>query len=97
MTRIVIRKLIIDTWNLEHIRKHFVTSDEVIAVGNNLVYHKRTYQGRYVAIGRSGRRIITMVLSRKGRGEYYLVTARDASKKEKRVVYEKEIIEDPSV
>lgn len=90
MTRIVILKLIFDAYNREHIRKHNVSEIEVAEAGKNLVYHRRTYKDRYLAIGRSGSRIITLIIRNRGGNKYYVVTARDASKKERRKVYEKE-------
>lgn len=90
MTRIIVKEIIFDTWNKEHIKKHGVTEEEVKEAGESLIYHKRTYKRRYLLIGRAGRRLISLVLIRKGEGKYYLITARDASKKERRKVYEKE-------
>ena len=90
MTRIVVKNLVFDRFNLSHIAKHKVEKSEVIEAGKDLVYHKRTYRGRYLAIGRAGTRLIAMVLKRETAGTYYLVTARDAAKKERSKVYEKE-------
>jgi len=90
MTRIVIKQLIFDKFNLNHIKKHRVTPWEIQVVGKKIIYHKRTYKGRYLIIGRSGKRLIAMVLKRLDIGKYYLITARDAGKKERRIVYEKE-------
>lgn len=90
MTRIIVKEIIFNAWNKKHIKKHGVTEEEVKEAGGNLIYHKRTYKGRYLLIGRAGRRLISLVLIRQGEGKYYLITARDASQKEKRRVYEKE-------
>ncbi len=92
MTRIKIKKLIWDDWNLEHLKKHHVTEEEGEDVGKNFIAHKIGKKGRYIAIGRSGTRLLSLVLSRKGPGVYYVVTARDSSKKERREIYEKENI-----
>lgn len=92
MTRIVVKELILDKYNLDHIRKHRVSREDVKEVGKNFVYHRRTHSERYLAIGRVGTRIITLVIKRKAVGKYYLVTARDSSKKERRDLYEKEKI-----
>lgn len=89
MTRIVIKQLALDKHNLEHIQKHNVTETEIKQAGKNLIYHRRSYKGRYLAIGRSNTRLITLVIKRE-EGKYYLVTARDASRKERRDVYAKE-------
>ena len=90
MTRIVIRKLIYTAINLEHIKKHKVSEKEILAAGKNLIYHRQSYKGRYLAIGRSGTRLITLIIRKKEVSTYYIVTARDSSRKERRDVYEKE-------
>lgn len=90
MTKIIIRKLIFDQYNREHIKKHKVSETEIIEAGKSLIYHRQGYKCRYLATGRSGTRLITMIIKRQIKGEYYLVTARDASKKERKKVYVKE-------
>lgn len=90
MTRIIIKVLLFDQYNLEHISRHQVTQAEASEAALSLVYHKRSYNKRYIVIGRSKLKIITLVLNRKGIGVYYLITARDASKKERKLTYEKE-------
>ncbi|MBI2330247.1 hypothetical protein HYU94_02570 [Candidatus Daviesbacteria bacterium] len=92
MTKIVIKKLIWDEYNIEHIKKHEVAQAEVEEVAKNIVGHKQSKLGRYLIIGRTGPRIISVAVSRKAIGIYYPVTARDASKKERKIVYEKEKI-----
>lgn len=90
MTRIIIRELIWDAWNVEHIKKHNVSQEEIIVSIRNAVYHRWTHSGRYLSVGRSGKRIISVILRRQKLTPYYLVTARDANKKERRDLYEKE-------
>lgn len=90
MTRIKVKIFLWDEWNVAHITKHNVTQEEVEAVGKTLIGHKKGNQGRYLLIGRSGARLISIIVSRKGTGIYYVVTARDASKTERKIVYEKE-------
>ena len=92
MTRIVIKKLIWDEYNIEHIKQHSVMKEEGEEVAKNLIAHKIGKKGRYIAIGRSGARLLSLVLNRKGPGAYYVVTARDSSRKERREIYEKESI-----
>lgn len=91
MTRIKIKKLIWDNYNVEHIKKHSVTVDEVEIAAKNIVWHKKSRDTKYLATGRSGKRIISLVLRRKAQTTYYLVTARDAAKGERKKLYEKEI------
>lgn len=92
MTRIVVKKLIWDEWNVEHIKKHKVTVSEVEKVAKNIIVHKRAKKGRYLITGRVDLRIISVAITRRGLGIYYPVTARDAAKKERKSVYEKEKI-----
>jgi len=87
MTRIVIKELVWDEKNLQHIKKHNVSKEEA-ETGKIILYHKKTYSGRYLAVSRVGSRLISLVLRRKDTGKYYLITARDASRKERRKVYE---------
>lgn len=90
MTRIVIKQLIWDDYNRKHIQKHTVTVEEIEAVAKKFIVHERTRKGRYLIIGRNASRMLTIIINRKGTGIYYPVTARDAAKKERQKVYEKE-------
>ncbi|MCX6792128.1 MAG: hypothetical protein NT149_03775 [Candidatus Gottesmanbacteria bacterium] len=90
MTKITVKKLVWDSANISHIRKHWVTKEEVAIAVERLGYHKHTYNKRYLLVGRSGKRIISVVIKRQARTVYYVVTARDADKKERRRLYEKE-------
>lgn len=90
MTRIVVKKLIWDSKNTEHIKKHGVSVNEAEEAVKNFVTHNRAKHGRYVVIGRSGSRILSVFVNRNSTGTYYPATARDASKKERTKVYEKE-------
>lgn len=90
MTRVTVKYLVFDEYNLEHIKKHNVTREEIEEIGKNFLYHRKTHTGRYLAVGRVNKRIITLVIRRISVGKYYLITARDASKKERKDIYEKE-------
>ena len=90
MTRIIVMELIWNNSNTLHIQKHGVTRDEISVAVNDFKYHKRTYNKRYLLVGRSGKRIISVVIKRQASTVYYVVTARDADKKERRRLYEKE-------
>ncbi len=92
MTRIKIRELIWNEYNIRHIKKHNVSVGEAEEVVKNFIAHKAGKKGRYIAIGRSGKRLISVIVKRKKTGIYYPVTARDAAKEERRRVYEKEKI-----
>ncbi len=90
MTRIVIKELVWDAYNIEHIKKHSITVDEAEEAVKNFISHKKGKSGRYLAIGKSSSRLISLIVKRESVGVYYLVTARDSSKKERREIYEKE-------
>ena len=90
MTRIVVKELIWDDLNRSHISKHDVSTEEIVEASRKLVYHKQTYGSRYLVVGRSGKRLLSLIVSRKGLGRYYLVTARDSGKNERKLAYEKE-------
>ncbi|MEK7577792.1 MAG: hypothetical protein AAB492_04225 [Patescibacteria group bacterium] len=90
MTRIIVKELMWDAYNLSHIQKHRVTKEQVIIAVGMLRYHKNTYNKRYLLVGRSGERILAVVVNRQKMNTYYVVSARDADKKERRRLYEKE-------
>ncbi len=90
MTKIKVKSIIWEEWNVEHIKKHNIQVVEVVEAGENLYFHRKTNKGRYLAVGRSGTRLITLILNRKGAGKYYLVTAFDTARKDRIKVYEKE-------
>lgn len=90
MTRIVVRTLVWNEANAEHVKKHSVKKEEVAVSVQNFSYHKKGYSNRYIVVGRSDKRILAVVLKRQRIGEYFVVTARDADKKERRRLYEKE-------
>lgn len=91
MTKIRIKNIVWDSFNLEHIQKHSVTVAEVEGVKNKIIYHRKTDKNRYLAVGRSKDRMITLIIRRLEPTTYFLVTARDASKKERKIAYEKEL------
>ena len=90
MTRIIVPRVIWNEANSEHIKKHNVTKEEVSIGVRNAAYHTQTYKNRYLVVGRSNRRILSVVVKRHAPTAYLVVTARDASKKERRRLYEKE-------
>ena len=90
MTRIKVKLIIFDDYNLGHIAKHKVTKKEVTEAGKNLLYHRRTYKDRYLVIGLSKKRLITLIVKKIDKTKYYLVTARDSSRVERIKVNEKD-------
>lgn len=90
MTKIKVKKLVWNEWNIEHIRKHSVSVREVEISIIYSIAHKHGYKDRYILIGRSGKRIISTIVKRERSNTYLVITARDADKKERKIVYEKE-------
>ncbi len=91
MTKIRVKTIIWDGWNIEHIKKHSVSIRETEEAGGNIIYHRKTDKNRYLAVGRSKHRMITIIIRRLESTTYFLVSARDASKKERKTAYEKEL------
>ncbi len=84
---ISILRVVWSSGNILHIAKHNVTPDEVEeAIQGPLVIFD-THTDRYLAIGRThAGRMLSIVLSpMQAEGAYYVVTARDASDKERRL------------
>ena len=71
MTRIRIKELVWDEYNVEHIKKHNVSIAEAEEAVKNLKAHKAGKKGRYIAIGRSGTRLISLIVRRVSIGVYY--------------------------
>ena len=90
MTRIKISQLIWDVWNTEHIKNHHTTKEEVEEAIRRVGAHRQGYLGRVVLIGRAGKRILALIVKPTGNNQYYLVTARDADQKERRLLYANE-------
>lgn len=81
----MIRKLIWDEWNIDHIARHHVEPEEVeqVCMSKNLFTKARS--GLYRMIGQTDNgRYLTILLTPKLGGSFYPVTARDSDKKEKR-------------
>lgn len=86
---IKVKKLIWDKWNLAHIKKHKVAKEEVEWVGERILFATQTHNNRIRVVGRTGNRILSVILNPQDEPDaYYVVTARDASKKERRDIYE---------
>ena len=81
-----IRRLIWDTWNVAHIARHEVTPDEVEEVCHGDFVARQTYRGRLIIIGptQSGRILAVVLAPEQPPGVYYPLTARLASRNERR-------------
>jgi uncharacterized DUF497 family protein len=90
MTKIKISQLVWEKWNREHLKKHNVTVAEVEEAILNIKAHRQGYSGRILLIGKAGIRILTLVIAPIENKKYYPVTARDADKKERRLIHENE-------
>ncbi len=83
-------RLIWDNWNKEHIKKHGVSISEVEEVCKNAVAVKQSYLGRTMVFGKTvNGRLLTIVLSFGNEKDAYVVSARDMSKNEREIYYEK--------
>ncbi len=77
---LLIRKLVWDAWNIQHIARHRVEPFEVEAVCHNdpLVLQGQQ-KGRLVVLGKTEEeRLLGVVLEPKGKGHFYPVTAYEA-------------------
>lgn len=81
-----VARLIWDAWNVTHIARHSVIPDEVEQLCHSDHIERAAYAGRIMLIGRipSGR-MLSVVLNPQGHDVYYPVTARDASRSERRL------------
>ena len=80
---VYVRRLLWDAWNVAHIARHQVAPDEVEQVRHGLFVSSATYSGRLRLVGATRRgRMLTVILAPRGRGVFYPVTARPATRKE---------------
>lgn len=82
-----VEKLYWDAFNSRHIAKHGVSMEEVENACQNAAVTFATYGRRILLIGQAAEdKVLAVVLSPTGTaGEYYPVTARPASRKERRL------------
>ncbi len=83
---ILVLRLSWEDWNIKHIARHNVTPDEVEEVCHGDPYVEQGKKGRIRLIGstREGRMLAVFLDPEVEHGVYYPVTARSASKKERR-------------
>ena len=85
-----IEELIWDDQNIEHIKKHSVNKIEIEEVCLKPICSFGSYGKRLIILGKTkNNRLLTLVLAPKDKGVYYLVTARDTSRKERKLINEK--------
>lgn len=89
MLKIRIKKsdLVWDEWNIKHIAKHNVTRAEVEEIFARAVRAKKSYKGRVMVFGKTKeKRLLAVVLEKEVKG-YYVLSSRNASRKERRDLY----------
>jgi len=80
-----------DDFNISHIAKHDVSANEVEEACKNQIDVLSGYDSRQMLFGKTNNgRYVTVILTKKTGSTYYVVTARDTSKKERRYVYDQE-------
>lgn len=80
---IIVKELIWDDWNREHIANHDIRSEEVVEVCKGDFQTVESYRKRILIIGKTkaGKNIAIVLspedrnLSRYGKGIYYVITA----------------------
>ena len=92
---ILIRKLRWDDWNITHIARHKLTPEEVEDMCHKDPLIQAGKKSRILLIGPTAKsRMITVILDPEGKGKYYPVTARDASRKERKLYKEEKEVQD---
>ncbi len=87
--RFKIKELIWDVWNIKHIEKHGVSLKEVEEAVGSKIKTLKGYREHYLILGVTKKgRLLTVVLALKKGKSYFVVTARDMSKKERRYYYD---------
>lgn len=87
---IVINELVWDEYNLNHIQKHNVSQLEIVEASQQIDSVLQGKKNRLVVVGKTNKkRVITFILDKKEENKYYLVTARDVSRVERRMINEK--------
>lgn len=80
-----LKALVWDEWNLAHIARHEVTKDEVEQAVKRDALWSATYANRIRLIGQTtSGRLLTVILAPKDESSYYPVTARPASRSERK-------------
>ena len=84
---VVVRHLVCDAWNVPHIARHQVTPSEVEEVHKQKHLTRPSYKCRLAITGPtiSGRMLTVIVVPEKEAGIFLPVTARPASRKERRL------------
>ena len=82
--RIRVSDLFWDEWNSQHIKKHNVTKLEIAEAFSNALQARRGHSNRLIVFGKTDKgRILAIVIKKTNKG-YYVFSARDANRKEKK-------------
>lgn len=82
--------LVWDEWNREHIKKHKISEVEVNQAFKAKEVVLESYKSRLITVGRTKKgRLLTIVLSFEKQKNAYMVSARDSSKKERKIYNDK--------
>ncbi len=80
-----------DDFNIKHIARHGVSTSEVQEACHNCIYVDQTYADRYLLVGQTKQqRFLSIVLSKLTKIKYYVVTARDSSRGERKKANDQE-------
>lgn len=87
---VTVNRLIWDDWNIAHIALHQVTPADVEQVCQGDFMAKQSYGGRILITGPNAEgNLLSVVLApQKDEGAFYVVTARPAANKERRIYRE---------
>jgi uncharacterized DUF497 family protein len=82
-----VKQLIWNNWNIKHIKKHKVSVIEIKEACQSGGRTLETYKKRIIVFGKTKKgRSLTIVLSPIEKNKYYVVSARDISRKERRLL-----------
>lgn len=84
-----IRRLVWTDWNREHIARHEVNPDEVEQACHSDHIFFESYKGRLILIGPTlAERMLAVILEPIGDDVHFVVTARSADRRERRIYRE---------
>lgn len=82
------KKLLWDSWNIEHIKKHNVSVEEVEEAYRSNTFERTSYANRIKIFGKTKLgRFLAIVLSFERQSDPYVVSSRDMNRKEKIFYY----------
>lgn len=84
---LLVKKLVWDSWNVDHIARHDVTQNEVEEICHGVFITRQAGKDRVMLVGSTtkGRMLAVVLGPRWNEDAYYPVTARPASRKERRL------------